>query len=322
MPAVQGTNPIKSKALKSLGGHVNKHKDDETDFGGGGSLPGNINGGIAKYSGGKIDLYKSGPNKDKPYMSLTGVVVKPDEYRGMQTRLRIDLFTVKDVKGEVKKTEEEQVARALNEMRKLGIDTSSLSVDDWEEALNLHAQEDVAFRFHTFQSAPTKQFPKPRVFENWDGRIESYTENGEDSEVEDYTGDSDVTEAPSEEAEEQDWSALGEAADGGDVDAQNAIKEACEAAGIDCDNLDSWGEAAAALGAGSEEGKEESQDEGWVPQVGDELSYKPKGPGKPSDCVVTKVTKNTLTLKRKSDNKMFTGVPYTSDPPTLDGKEL
>lgn len=309
MPAVKSASPIGS-IVKQLSSSFNKHKADETTLGAGGSLPGTIKGGIAKFVGGKLDVYKSGPNKDKPYMSLVGVVISPSEYKGMQTRCRIDLFQVGQ--GDKVKSQDEQVARALNELRKLGIDTAALAPDDWQDAMESKGKEDVAFRFHTSQTKPTTKYPEPRVYEWWDGLIESYEANGE------AVASSVVEEEPEAESNGEatdtsdvDWAAVGEAAEAGDAEARAQITQAGIDAGIaeQVEAADNWIEAAGLLGG---EVAEQEAEANTAPEKGETVNYKPPKAKKSIECEVTAVFegKETCNLKAE-DGTSYKGIKWS-----------
>lgn len=296
MPVQKQASPV-AGILKKLSGAVNKHRDDETRMGGG-NLPGGISGGIAKFAGGKIDEYKEGKNKGKPYMSLVGIVTHPLEYRGMHTRNRVDLFAKGE--GEKHKTEDDMVGIALNELRKLGISTKGISADDIPDLIDAKAKEDVSFRFHTTATTPTKQYPNVRVYENWDGAIEHHTDNGEvENAVEDETVESNGAAEGSGDSGDVDWAEVGTAAENGDTDAQQQIKDAAESAGIgdEVDNADNWIAAAALLGGGSTEGDDEAP-----PEKGDTVKYKPPKAKKQVECEITAVFEGKKTCNLKDEN--------------------
>lgn len=307
MPVQKQASPV-AGVLKKLNSAVVKTRDNETRMGGG-NLPGGINGGIAKFMGGKIDFYKEGANKGKPYMSLVGVVTHPSDYRGMQTRNRVDLFAKGE--GEKAKTEEDMVDIALNELRKLGISTKGINAEDIPDLIDAKAKEDVHFRFHTSQSAATKQYPNPRVWENWDGMIEHHTDNGEAvSVVEDDTADSNGEAVEATDSSDVDWAAVGEAAEGGDTDAQQQIKDAAEEAGLGeaVDGADNWIEAAALLGGEAADGGEAEEP---APEKGDTVKYKPPKAKKSVEAEVTAVFEGKKTVNLKDENgNSYKGVSW------------
>lgn len=303
MPATKSASPA-AEIAKKLSGSFNKTKSNETKVFSG-NLPGGINGGLAEFGGGKLDYYKEGLNKSKPYMSLFGIVRAPKEHVGMQTRIRVDLFA--KGQGDKSKSEEEMVDIALNELRKLGIDTSALNPEDWQDAIDSKAKEGVVFRFSTSQSAPTKQYPNPRIWENWNGTIESYESNGEEGTsttvVEEPTASNDTSDS----SEENDWAAIGEAAEGGDTEAQNKIKEEADNRGLgeEVDGADNWIEAAALLGG-------EAATEAATPEKGDTVNYKPPKAKKSIECEVTAVFEGKKTVNLKDENgNSYKGIAWT-----------
>lgn len=303
MPVQKSVSPVGS-IVKKLSGSFNKHKADETKLGGG-NLPGGIRGGIAEFTGGKLDVYKSGTNKDKPYMSLVGVVKAPAAYAGMQTRCRVDLFA--KGQGERAKTEDEMVGIALNELRKLGIDTKALSPEDWQDAMDSKAKEGVVFRFETVTAKkstdPRFKDREPAVYENWNGAIESYVESSEATEAAvvdetEHEPDANQEEPDTTEDGEVDWAAVGEAAEAGDDDAKTQITQAAIDQGIqeEVEGADNWIEAAALLGGGVAEPQAEQ-----VPEKGETVKYKPPKARKAIECEVMAVFEGKKTVNLKDE---------------------
>jgi hypothetical protein len=339
MPAVKPTAGAKNVLAKLKAGGASKafdgHKSDETKFGAGGDLPDGIEGGIAKLTEAKLDLHKEGKNKDKPYMMLTGIVVSPKTHNGLNVEgLRaskiIGLYAVGQ--GKSAKTQDDQIGVALNEMRKLGIETKDLSLDDWEDALNALLQEGPYFRFRTWKGEATPQFPNPRVNVEFRGKCE-FTENGEGTEP--HLEDS--TESAAEEGQEaepaegdEDWAALGELADGGDTDAATKITAKAEELGIkdEAEGAENWTAAGVliveTLAGGAPEGGDEGEPtpEPWKPKKGDFYDYKKPGARKAVSYEVTAVFAETVNLKAVEGGEVLRAVKWTSDPMTLGGKPL
>ena len=134
MPS-QTTKPNILGKLKQQGAAkaFDGHKADETKLSGGGDLPAGIDAGKAQLIEAKLDEHKEGENKGKIYMMLTGIVVEPQQYAGLRAMKLIGLYDGKP--GPNQKKQADRIAEALNEMRKLGVDTAGLSLDDWEAAL-------------------------------------------------------------------------------------------------------------------------------------------------------------------------------------------
>lgn len=200
--------PMQSAKSKfSLRGAVKAHAHDETDYGRQFvDLPA-IDQGIAQFKEGKIGVYKSGNNKGEMFLYLAGVVVEPKvatkitkvwdskenggkggpkivetkeiEVEGQRTSLTLPLCDTKKGNGEVV-SGDENVAAAINELRKLGGDecTSVLEGCESEDAAK-EAIEDLCkslveakifFKFSVRAKEPTKDHPEGGTWpHNWYG---------------------------------------------------------------------------------------------------------------------------------------------------------
>lgn len=308
---------------------INAHKADETVIGGGGDLPPGIEGGVAQLTDAKLDVHKDGDNKGKPYLYLAGIVVKPETEQGSRASLVVGLYD----RPRAQKTFDDQVKIALNEMRKLGINTAAMSgVGDWDDNLALLVQEAPFFRFRTWQGTPTKEFPNPRVNTEFRGLAKGYTGTPDGSSVEDNTNvDPNNPAEPSGEAgtASEDWAALGEAADNGDTDAAEKLVEAGKQFGVDTDAPANWAEAATLIAEaeanGASGGDAGGGDEGaagstpWQPEKGEQVMFRPKNAKKDHEAEITQVFSKVLNLKTLADNKAHKSIPWTADPPTLNG---
>lgn len=330
---VKGGKVSVTELLKKKGAAkaFDAHKADETVLGGGGDLPAGIEGGIAQLTTAKLDVHSQDvkENKGEPYLMLAGIVKKPDEHVGSRVNILIGLYD----KPRSKKTFEDQVATALNEMRKLGVDTSQLGgIDDWEDALAVLEQEAPFFRFRTWAGEPTKEFPNPRVNTQFRGLAKGFVDTDTTGgAVDDGTGETNPV--PDENVIEgsqggTDWAALAQLADDNqDEDAQAQLKAAGEEHGIDTDAYPTWAEAATAIaeaeagGGGGDTGSDTGTVAGsvWEPAKGEMVKFKAKGARKEVEAEITAVFAKVLNLKTADDGKSHKSIPWTADPPTLNG---
>lgn len=310
MPPVKNTGSITAK-LKKLSGvadAVEEHKNDETKVSNSGNLPKDVTG-VAKLVMAKIDEHKDGTHKGKLFLLLQGVVVEPKKYEGIRTSKMHRLYDYNNT------TVADSVGKILNEFRKLGVDTSSMTVDDIEATLAVLEEEKPFFKFNTWSPEPEKGKPAPEnpmVFTNYNGLAIGYegTESPSGM-VEDNTG---VTE------EQVDLVALAEKADANDTDAQEQIDALAKEAGIDSSDYTTWADVVEALQSGGGEpndgndgngdGDPEPDDE-WVPAVSDVYNYKPKGKPKAVECEVTAVNGNKLTLKESKSKTIHKNIPWS-----------
>jgi len=282
---VQGKakSPILQKLAKNaeLKKAWNAHKDDETTLSSGGDLPAGIEGGVAQLTSATVSTHEEGENKGKPYMMLAGIVKQPEEVKGLRAMKLVKLYAYG------KSTLDKQIAVAMNELRKMGVDTTELDLADLEETLEQLVEEAPHFRFRTWKAKPTKEFPNPSTFIDFRGLDENYTDDESDG-VEDDTDEEEEEEAGTEEEDEDEDSAEeenDEEEEDGDADSEEE----------DEDDSD----------------EEEEEDE-WEPEKGDCYSFKPAGAKKSVEADVTAVNKKnqTVTLKSLADNKVYKNVPW------------
>lgn len=322
-------------------------KGNETRMGGGtGNLPGGIKGGLAKLVKARFGEYKSGNNEGEVYLLLAGVVIQPKTFvddqgneiitAGEYTQLVLPLCATE---GSKPKTIEENTDRALNELRKLGLETADLDIDEWEDAVAALQASQVYFKFSTSQAEPTENFPNPRVFENWGGAVDNLDEYSETEdeveEVEEPTpkrskpkqedkpaapklAKKTVVEDEEEEEDQEDVLALAKLADKkSDEDAQTRLAEIAESLDIDVEELDSWADVAKAILDAqnpSDNDEEEDEDEGSEEDVNDEdddeeditpekeevYYFKPPKSKSYIECEVTAVFEKKKTVNLKS----------------------
>lgn len=315
---------------KKLAGTWKKHKEDDTTYGII-NLPGGISSGIAQFSGYTFGKYKSGANKGVDFCRLAGTVrgnfpnAADMPTDGLQTGIMLPLGETKNAKGEVTDAED-NIARFMNELRKLGCDTSDTDIFDDNSLLELmEALKDAApyFRFST-----TTPDDKGRCFENWAGNkgLEDY-EPEEDEEVEEddtpeEEADEEVEEEESTEEEEggeEDLEELAALADSEDEEAQEQLTAMAEAAGIDPNDYETWKDVVEALTSANgeeveyEDAEEEEEQEEFEPSKEDVVMYKPPRAKKAVECVVTKVLKSKKIADLddlENEGKNYKNVPW------------
>jgi hypothetical protein len=317
---------------------VKTHAQDETTYSGGGDLPGGIEGGIAQLVDCKFDQYKKGDMKGEYYFFAQASVVEPTDHEGIRVAGRYTsiMEPLCDTPTRKRATIDDHMAWILNEMRKLGADTSDAGLEDLEE-LAASIQEAAPYvRFRTWKGEATKQYPNPRVQHSWEGVAEDYDGEGTDdvAEDDDAPEDEDVETEEAEEEEEGgedevDLAALGEAGDNDDVDAQQQLQDLAIEAGIDHEEYGTWTELADALAEaeGGEEGEEEEEEaaeeeeeelDNVAPEKGEVCFYLiPKKPGqrgaaKKVEVEVTAVfaSKETANIKDLSTGTLYKNVAW------------
>lgn len=286
MPSQTVKNGLFKKLGTKLTSAVKKHAHDEINYGRV-DLPPGIKNGVAQLTKCYFKQYENGDNKGEYYFRAEGVVVKPKEVatqdgsmkvEGLTTSIMMPVCETKNSKGETKSIEE-NAAKVINEMKKLGADADEMaeSPENLEEIAAALQEAKPYFKFTTSAGKTTKEFPNPRTWENWNGIIEDFDPDTSDD-VEDETGDqeeaADVEEeeapkakpgkkptskapkedepADDEEAEEteeegDDLAALAATADDSDDDghqaAQKKLATLAKAAGISqkkIDDANSW----------------------------------------------------------------------------------
>ncbi len=300
------------------------HKDDTTTYSAGGDLPAGIVGGVAQLVDCKFDVFKKGDNKGEYYFYAAGVAKSPKEFEGMHVEgLRTSITEpMCDTPDRARETVEDHYGWVLNELRKLGVDTSELEFEDIEAAVEAVKEERPHFRFRTWQGKPSKQFPNPRVNSDWRGACEFEEEEGEDDVVDETTEEEEEAEegeslddlAAAAENEEDEKSAKA---------AQARLGELAEAVGIDeeaAEAIDTWPGLVEAIREASEEeeeeeveaGEEEEEEEVEPPQKGDVFQYKPPKARKAVNVEITAIFtgKRTCNAKNLDTNKLYRSVSW------------
>lgn len=200
MPAQVGKSGLLGKVGNAIREAHETHKADETVFSAGGDLPAGIEGGIAQLVDCKFDTYKKGDNTGQYYFYAAGVVVEPKVFtdekgnvipvEGRRTSIMEPLC---ETPGRTRESIEEHYAWILNELRKLGLDTSGLEADGIEDAVEALRVSGPFFNFRTWKGPKAKTGPykdqEPRVNHVWNGVTEYH--GADDSGVADSSGDVD-----------------------------------------------------------------------------------------------------------------------------------
>jgi hypothetical protein len=170
--------------IKKLGPKIREAheqvKSDNTNFSQFGDLPPGIKVGVAQLVDIKIDKKKEGDaNEGEFYFYAAGIVKEPKTapFKGVQARcagLRTSitepLYDTPDA-GQ-RKTVKEHLAYIYNELRKLGVTTKTMKIEDLTATFAALMKNKPFFKFSTSAGKESKEYPDPRTFHNWDGKCE------------------------------------------------------------------------------------------------------------------------------------------------------
>lgn len=316
---------VKSGLAGKLGNKLNEAvletKDNETVLPGGGSLPAGIENGVARLVDCRFGQYKEGTKQAGEYFFIAaGVMVAGTDGAGLPVaglRTTLGPEPIMDTPTRGRATVKDHVDWVLNELRKLGADTSAMSDGSELEPLAAAVLEAAPyFRVTTFKPAKrliekragkyylgndTKGYAteaalkaankywdqEPTVMETWRGIIEGYTEDGDASsgvnEAVATEGEEPVEAEASDAAEEVSLDDLAAIADDESVEevereaAQTTIGEAAQALGIDPETIESWTEVVAAINAASGEEGEAAEGEATEEGEGEGVDYEALG---------------------------------------------
>lgn len=340
----------KSILAAKLGDKVKKavlsHKDDETKYDAGGSLPAGIENGVAQLTECKfMEIEKEGENKGKVMFIAAGIIVSPEVHtdgtplKGRRTSINEFIF---DTPTRSRKTVDDHMAWVMNTMRCLGAETSNVSSgEEIEQLAESLKQAGPYFTFRTWkgqvQTTGVYAGKEPKVNEswgkaiNWDGgeaqdAKSAVVDNTPKGGVEDDTPAEEPVEEPAADADEAayDVDALVEAEDG-DKLTEIALSLGCTQKEVE--KAADWaavGEMIKAKQGGDETSADEepAADEPTIPEAGEVYKYqlvdvkgkpvldpKTKKPKKPIDVEVVKVDPktSTVTLKDLDTKKAITG---------------
>ena len=350
--AKQKKSSLLGKLSNTLRTAFDAHKNDETELGTFGDLPPGISNGIAQLVECKFDTYKTGDNEGKLFFYAAGVVIVPKVHAGIPIEgLRTSIMEpLCDTPSRKRDTATKHLAWILNELRKLGVDTSAMDIDDLETTVEALKEAQPYFRFDTWIGKPSKEYPDPKTNHRWNGCVDYTPEDGE--EVEDNT---DIEEEEQEEEQEEekpakkvakkeeakpakkvkkpepefddqgDIDTLLKRANKGDEDAQNRLSELAIAKGYseeEVEQADSWAVVKEMAVTPKEEESEEeetdeednSEEEGNDPNEGEVWNYIPAGQKKPVECEVVEVNskKKTVKLKNLTNPKtVYKDIPFS-----------
>lgn len=324
MPPQIKKSGLAAKYGAKLDAAIKGHANDETNYGII-RLPGGINRGIAQLTECKFDQYKSGQYQGEYYFRAAGVVLEPksvmtpsgeQSVAGLQTSVMIPCCDTKNQQGEVT-TQERHVEDILNELRKLGIDTSGATIGNLEDLAAAVKEAQPYFYFSTSESKgginpKTGKNYDPRVWENWHGSkgLENYTGISSGPSVgQDNTGDASQNTAGTM----PNLDALAEAADNDppDMDAQATLTAIADKNGITDEQMSACSNWAQVVGLiNGEEPQPKPETNGYA--VGQTYKYKApagpgKKPGKPVDVEMVKYDpqKGLCDLKNLADKRVI-----------------
>jgi hypothetical protein len=195
MPGQTARSSIFGKFAPRINKGITDHREDELDLGGFGPPPG-INGGTAQVTGCKFGTIAQGKqNAGAPYFMLEAVIIDPVEHtfadppgsrpktvttEGVQIRQMINITD--SPKATKYRTVEDKVGQVLNELRKLGVDTTSLGNDhELLAAATMITESRPLVRFRTWKGKATEDYPDPRVNVSFEGLAEEMPAGGEDA---------------------------------------------------------------------------------------------------------------------------------------------
>jgi pyruvate/2-oxoglutarate dehydrogenase complex dihydrolipoamide acyltransferase (E2) component len=302
---------------------VEAHRGDKTTVRTG-NLPAGIKSGTARLNMCKFDTYKSGKFVGQPYFMAMGTVLDPEEHnaqkiKGLMTSLSpIPLCETPD-RAPGHQSLDEHIGEVLNEMRKLGVDTKDLGLEDLEATAASLQEAKPYFHFSTSLGKATDDYPAT-VFENWNGSC-SWDEE-ESSGVDDQTAaEAAAKPTPAKpspksapvkvtpKAEESLDSILTKA-NNNNSDAQHKLTELATEHGIDAESLGSWSEVKDAIEAAQDgaqaaseiasSGTETANGDKPEPTKGEIWWYKPPRTRSHVECEVTAVDRKAKKVDLKN----------------------
>lgn len=359
MAVTKTKSMLAGKLGAKLDAAVKAHSQDTTTYGII-NLPGGISNGIARLS--KCVFKEVGPEsswkkadgtsaRGEFFFRAEGTVVTPETVatpdgvvpvKGLVTSIQFPIFDVKQ--GDSIVTQEDNIAKVLNVMRQLGGQdfTKGATANDLESLAADLEKNEPYFRFSTSQGKVTKEYPTPRVWENWHGGkgLENYQEAetltfneapASSSPVKAQTSSKQVKEEPKQERQdaivpvsdmplEDVVEIAGSEADTAE-EARQRLKDEAVALGYtedEVDNSDSWTQVKEWIEAGEKPQEEETQE---APEVGSTAKYSPPDPKtkgktlKEREVQITAVDedKQTVTLKDLTlkPSKDYKNVPWS-----------
>lgn len=185
MPAQKGKSGFLAKHGDRMRKAFDAHKGDETEYSNFGDLPAGVEG-VAQLVECRLTQVKEGKrNAGEWLFYAAGAVKQPAEFEGQRlfgrrTSITCPLYDTPDRQG--RKTLEEHLAWVTNELRKLGVDTAEMDVEELPDTLVAVKEAAPHFRFRTWKGDKQTQGrykdQEPRVQHFWEGIVD-WTEDDE-----------------------------------------------------------------------------------------------------------------------------------------------
>jgi hypothetical protein len=245
------------------------HKDDETIVGTNNQDLPKIDSGVAELTGITFDKFKNGDLKGEYFFMASGTIVSPKTVKDgdgnvikvQGRRTSIGPEPLCDTPNRKRSTFEQHYEWVLNELRKLGLDTSDIDFEDLEDACEALVEEAPRFNFHTWISAKTEQYDS-RTWENWDGLSDSEDEEEEEEIEEDEEEEEDDSEEEEEAEDDGDLDSLLSLAEDDDEDAQERLLAIAEENNVQgAEDMDEWSDVVFAIREATEDVEEEEEEE-------------------------------------------------------------
>jgi hypothetical protein len=247
----------------------------------GGQLPGGIVHGVAVLSS-----WNLGESQDKkvPYLSITGIVKTPVEFKGVRC-------TVTHYLQENDYATIEQITDGIANDLKLLVgpdreeEISEMELDDFAALLDALCEEKPEFYFNT-----QKAKKSDRVYVNLQGLVGDDDVTGDEEEEEEVEEEETEEEEESDESDESD----DEGSEDDESDSEDEEEEGDDEGGDD------------------DEGDDTVEDEGTPEPAKGDIYYYKSSPKRTDKCLVKAVRKanETCTLERVSDKKKFENIKW------------
>lgn len=277
---------IFNKAKKAGARQWKQSRGKEANVAGGQQLPGGIVGGVALL----VNKEWRETERDKtPFLMLQFAVAEPEEHEGVKQTLT---YFFADSKY---RSIQDTTDRLSSDIQLMGTDTGDMGLEELDEVLDELVEQQAAIKFNTRAGKTDDgkawfKFDVAGVAEDFEPADEDEPEPDEDDSDEDYEEDDSDGEYEDEEDESDD-------ADYEEDESEDGDEEDYEEEDYEEESKD----------------EEDESDEGeWSPERGEVYGFKPKGAKRSYECEITTVnnTKETVTLKRLSDGKRFSNVPW------------
>lgn len=188
----QQSKSLLAKYGKELKAAHEECKDQDTEYSMFGELPAGIENGIAQLVEAKFGEYEKGDLQGESFLYMAGVVLIPKEHAGVPIEgLRTSIMEpLCETPTRTRTTVKEHLAHIYNELRKLGVNTATLRLEDLEATVEALKGAQPTFRFRTWKGKPqtTGEYAgvEPRTQHSWNGVCDYTPDEGDDG-VEDDT---------------------------------------------------------------------------------------------------------------------------------------